>query len=842
MPRSSWNPSPPDVVGVEFLGVGVATQIIQTDSTMRALRFKPQRTGPVDQVVLYSGASTNNPVLSASHFLGHRKPFLVELIPASGFDPGGVHTIDTYLSSITASSNVLDESGTAPEGNELQAANDDLFLVQNGSTPSQVTVHMTAADTFPLNRQVTSVAIEFSALRSMSVRRIDQDGAFLWNRNFPAGQSTWHMGEAYIEHGTQSWRLWTPTAVREFKNTVGNRRLQLRALNTQANIMDLMRIHVDSIPERRAGVAIIEPPGTYQWVPGNMFNPVATGSPATVQAGQEYIVLVRGAGSSSDYGGSGSFDWRSIRDTHYGSSGFQHYTFLDWDLRDVVLWEPNVPRLLGTQLDGLPAIRMLSGGAQTVDSQPYSGSNSGAVPQKADGAFKRPRQQLLVPAGTTEYGSAKVNIAILSSPTAPTDKKYVDLDLVNNADSVIAGPFRITEAMVNAAPAVGNDIFNDPYHTVTVPFGSGIDINEAAGVRARFTLAADYGEAGKTNNVWRIGAMVAEVIPTGTGDQTADGAATGHAFYPPINTFAPLEDTSVRLSDLQVSLLSQAPEITGLSVSGLSQPVTGGVCDPCPPFMTPPCAVTGIPYARVCWSPTTLTQDKFGYYEVQRFEQAFMEDAWATVAVISPTGIPVTGAPASGTVPNCWDDYSLPYDSQVCYRVRQQRKDGTLSDFAEEKCITLGSPPGADLIITAPDDPSINVAFPEAYSNQLPITKEWTNLDADSHVIQAVYGKDKHISFRPLELLGFRFQRRLLVSGLCKVAPPCLDVIEGIHMVCHAHVSYLVVRDSCGNRWYATVSMPTFTQLHDPTLGDVWLVDIQVTELATPVFSPAAVQ
>ena len=841
MPRSNWNPNLPDVVGIEFLGVGVATNIIQTGLTMRALRFKPQRTGPVDQVALYSGASTNNPVLSASYWGGHRKPFLVELYPASGFDPGAGHSITSYTSTITASSNVVDEGGGAVTGDELAVADDGKFLFNSGATPSQVTVHMPGASAFPLDRHVLSVAIEYNGLKSMNVRRIDQDGAYSWVRLFPAGYSNWHMAEAFIEHGTTPFRLWTPQAVRQFASSIGNRRLQLRALNTQSNIMDLMRIHVDSIPEGRAGVAIIEPPGTYQWVSGTMFQPNATGSPATVIAGQEYIVLVRCPGSSDDYGGSGSFDWRSLRDKNPGT-GFQHYTYLDWDLHDMVLWEKDVHRSLGTQLDGLPALRMLSAGAQVVDTQPYSGSNSGTLPQKSDGgSAKRPRQQLAVPAGSTVYGKARVNMAVLTSPTAPSDRKYVDLDLVNNADTLIAGPFRITEAMVLAAPLVGNDRYGDPYHEVTVPFGVGIDINEAAGVRARFTLAADYGEPGKTNNVWRIGALVAEVYVTGTGDQTAAGAATGHAFIAPTNPFLPLEDTTARLSDLQVSILSQPPAITGASVTVLTQLVTGGVCDPCPPFTRPECAVTGIPYNRLCWSPTTLTQDKFDYYEIQRMESAQMAADWVTVAIIAPTGSPVTGVPASGTVPFCWDDYSHVYGSEVCYRIRQARVDGSLSDFVEEVCRTTASPVGADMIITAPDDPSFNVAFPEAYGSQLPISKDWTNLDADSHIIQAVYGRDKHISFRPLERLGFRFQRRLLVAALCTPETPCLDVIEGIHEICHAHVGFLVVRDNCGNRFYATISMPSFTSLHDPDLGDIWLVDVVVTELATPVISPETI-
>lgn len=838
MPRSSWNPNTPDVVGVEFLGVGVATNIIQTDTQMRALRFKPQRSGEVDEIAVYSGASTNNPALASSIWAGHRKPFLVELIPASGFDPGGVHTITTYFSAITASAGVVDEVGTAPEGNELQAVNDGLHLFQSGSTPATATVHIPSASAFALDRHIISLAVESGSFRLMNVRRIDQNGSFLWTKALQ-GTVTHHMSEAYLEAGdTANWRIWTPRAFREFTSGTGNRRLRYNALNTQSNTLDVLRLHVDHIPERRAGVAVIEPPGTYQWVSGTMFNPMATGSAATVLAGQEYIVLVRNPGGSTDYGGSGSFDWRALRDKRPENGDFQHYTFLDWDLRDVTLWEATVPRALGTLLDGLPSLRMINNGVQVVDTQPYSGSNSGAVPPKSDSAtWMRPRQRFDIPAGTTEYSGARVIMAIFSTPTTPVDKKHLDLHLVNSADAVVAGPFQITEAMVLASPKAGNDLFNDEYREVTVPFGSGIDL-PTGDIRARFTLASDYGEPGKTGIGWRIGALVAEITDIAEGDQTAVGSATGHAFIPPTNGFLALHDNTVRYSDLLVSLLSQAPEITGLSVEMLTQSVTGGVCDPCDPITTPGCAVTGIPYHRVCWSPTTLMTEDFLYYEVQRMEHgSHDEDEWSTVAIIAPTGTAATGIPASGFVPECWDDWSHAYDREVCYRVRQRRVDGAYGDFVEEVCVMSEHPGGADIIITAPDDPSLNVAFPEVHGASLPISRTWINLDADSHVIRAVYGRDKHISFRPLERLGLRFQRQVMIQGLCTPEVPCLDVTLGLHDICHAPVSTLVVRDSCGNRWYATVNVPSFTQLHDPHVGDIWLATIEVTELATPIIS-----
>lgn len=833
MPRSNWNPNAPDIVGVELLGVGIASNVIQTGTQMRALRFRAQRSGEVDQIALYSGKNTNNPTLSASYFAGHRKPWIVEIIPVSGFDPGAKQQV-TYTSTMTASSNVVDESGTTPENNELAEKDDGLFLFNSGATPSQVTVHMPGASAFPLNQHVLSIVVEANSLRNMNVRRIDQNSNYLWTRLFPAGYSTWQIGEAFVEAGTTTpWRLWSPQNVREFASSVGNRRLRYNALDTKSNIMDLLRFHVDYIPERRVGVSVVEPPGSWQWVLGDVSQPYVTGSPAVIQQGQEYVVLVRVPYGDTDYGSTGKFDWTSISDQRVNDV-VKHYTSLDWDSYDVTVREASVPQALANVLDGLPSCRIINDNAQTVDTQPYSGASSGVVPFKSTTVNGRAKQRLSVPAGSTVYGSVRVNVALLlNAANHPDDVKQVNVRLVDDVGGIIAGPVAINRALWESSPKVGNDLFNDEYRTVTVPFGSGVDINETNGVTAEFILDDNYGEPGKTNNIWRIGALISEIAPITGSDQTAVVSGNGSAAIPPTNAFLNINNPGVTRGDLLVTLVSQPPAITGTAITTLSQTVTGGVCDPCPPYITPECAVTTIPYNRVCWSRSTLTQDKFGYYEVQRREINVSSD-WVTVAIISPTGSPVTGAPVTG-VPTCWDDWSHVYDSQVCYRVRQQRFDGALSDFIEQACTTVSSPAGADVIITVPDDPTANVAFPEANSGTLPITHEWTNLDSDQTTLRAIYGRDKFLAFRPLERLGLQFNRTLLVRALCTPEAPCLNVTAKLRDVAAAAGGSQVVRDRCGNRWYASVSVPSLTQLSDPDVGDMWLATLQVTELADPI-------
>jgi hypothetical protein len=129
----------------------------------------------------------------------------------------------------------------------------------------------------------------------------------------------------------------------------------------------------------------------------------------------------------------------------------------------------------------------------------------------------------------------------------------------------------------------------------------------------------------------------------------------------------------------------------------------------------------------------------------------------------------------------------------------------------------------------------LNTAVSESHSGSLPIVQEWEILDADQQVFRPMYGRDKFVGFRPLERLGLRFKRRVIISALCAPIAPCIKVADRLQLISEFATDHLVVRDSCGNRWYASVSVPTLTRLHDPAVGDIWLADIVVTELTTPI-------
>lgn len=842
MPRSSWNPHSPDTIGVEFIGVGITNNVIASDTDSFALQFSAQTTTTISSVAVYSGALTSNPLISSNNnYFAQRRPWLVEIIPVSGYDPGDFQT--TFVSnSITASTDCVDEAFTAPEGDELNEINDNLGLFQSGTSPATATVQYNTS-AFSLTQHVLSVAVVANTNRQAYVHRIDQSGSIGWTRLFPAGYSQHHMAEAYREQGTSGYTLWTPTAVRQFASGTGNRRLRFQGIDTQPMTYDYLDIHIDHITERRAGVAIITPTGAYEWTTGTMVRP-GTSSPVPVTAGVEYMVIVRPPYGQNDYGSPGSrFDWRALNDLKVDGITPSHYTFLDWDS-----WLPEkegtVPIGLKTQLQGLPTFRPILGTTELADSEPYSQNYSGARPLKSSNTLARVKHSFSIISGSTRYRYLKVNVSLLSGPGVASDPRYVDAQLVNSVGSVIAGPVQITPEAWADAPKIGTDIWGDEYHHMTLDLGSSIDIDNATATTVEFILADDTvlpaGDDGTSlGNPWRIGALVSEIITATGSDQTAPSAASarGWVYKFPLGETVGIDSLSnSRRGDLQVMLVSEVAAITGASVTTLTQSVSGGVCEPCD-GMPENCTVTGITYNHLCWPVTSLTQENFSWYEVQRYESAVRDASWTTVAIIAPTGsVTVSGAAVTG-VPNCFDDWTMVYDTEVCYRVRQRRVDGGLSDFAEEVCITTPAPTGADIIITAPLDPTLNVAFPEAHGSSLPIEKSWDVLDSEQQVFRAVYGRDKFVAFRPLETLGLRFKRQVIVAALCTPVEPCVQVVDRLRQITQESTG-LVVRDQCGNRWYAAVQMPSFMQVTDPSLGDLWLAELIVTELTTPVLTP----
>jgi hypothetical protein len=93
--------------------------------------------------------------------------------------------------------------------------------------------------------------------------------------------------------------------------------------------------------------------------------------------------------------------------------------------------------------------------------------------------------------------------------------------------------------------------------------------------------------------------------------------------------------------------------------------------------------------------------------------------------------------------------------------------------------------------------------------------------------LQAMYNKDFFTAFRPSERGGEQFQRTVLVQAAA-ISPPTLADFTSLRDMAWEDVSYICVRDEGGNRWFATIVVPSGRVLHNRKL---YLAPVQVIEV-----------
>lgn len=553
MTRSTWNPNSPGALGLEFLGVGVASYSFPSTATVvqRGLAFRAQRTGPIDKVTVHSGPGTSVPTLSSSLFAGHRLPYVAELIRRDELDTGGSHTITTLTSSIVAGSTGFAHypGGGSPQAGDLASA--DTTGVNPTLSSGKLFVHFPTASDFPLDRQVISVAVEWSAFASnlRARRRGDRNvvpvlggggDVVTWSRVLAGGTANWHLGELWVEGGdTATWHEVTPQTIREFDSAIGNRRMELQVVTFNPSFAyDLFRLHIDSLPERRIGTGVVE-------VASGVANqrdvlveipfhaPGATGTPVQLVAGEEYVLVIRNPyGGSNDYSSSSTLQLRNVADQKDASGTFVHFDSLDWDWHDVTT-APGGSGVsgLGAQLTGLPTALFSVTGAPTVDSQPYTRTVGGRASQAAGEVLRQ--HNVPNPSPAAEYRSIRFNVSVGqpvgggtgSVPQDPLQVSFTQPGL----DEPFLGPFSIAPEDVLALGTTQNvDEFGHMYFPVTVDFGEGVTFPGLFDVVFRSVASA--------SRPWRVATL--QSLAAVGGDQTYGAGFQNYSAAAPVVTGA----------------------------------------------------------------------------------------------------------------------------------------------------------------------------------------------------------------------------------------------------------------------------------------------------------------
>ena len=128
---------------------------------------------------------------------------------------------------------------------------------------------------------------------------------------------------------------------------------------------------------------------------------------------------------------------------------------------------------------------------------------------------------------------------------------------------------------------------------------------------------------------------------------------------------------------------------------------------------------------------------------------------------------------------------------------------------------------------------SINLAYTSAWFDQQ-VSEDFTFPEAGFVQMQAMYDKDFFTAFRPLERGGEQFSRTVLVQAAA-IPPETLADFRGLRDMAWDTVNYICVRDEDGNRWFATVLVPSGRVLNDRRLYLAPVSIIETNDVPTPV-------
>lgn len=219
------------------------------------------------------------------------------------------------------------------------------------------------------------------------------------------------------------------------------------------------------------------------------------------------------------------------------------------------------------------------------------------------------------------------------------------------------------------------------------------------------------------------------------------------------------------------------------------------------------------------WTATTLGAT-FLRYEVERQQQPDT-GAWERVAHIADESV------------TTFTDRQAERGERVRYRVRVMRTDGGTSAWATTLAATTAAYCcGIGFVSNDPDQAPL--FFPDV--DEL---RSYTNLDAAGLVLRATYAQDYQQAFHPTERRGVQLQAQLLVAyGNPTRGLPEYDALRELART----TSPLAVLDELGTRFWAAVQVPDLT-FRPHSLQQVYYASVVATQLTdtAPVMAIAAV-
>jgi hypothetical protein len=371
-------------------------------------------------------------------------------------------------------------------------------------------------------------------------------------------------------------------------------------------------------------------------------------------------------------------------------------------------------------------------------------------------------------------------------------------------------PLLITVGSATASITVADfdalDEIFDGWREVTLPLSSSVSVTGGATFTAVWSSTAET----SAGNQWQvIGATAFTSTPnSNVATYGAPNGGTVELTWKSPNVTVSTIDAQ---SDATVIFAQDPPTVTNFTISAASQAVTGIGTDAC--GVVNDCIPSAIKYLNLTWSAVSVTGS---YFEIQRMDT--VDTDWQQVAYVS-------------TATLNFKDYEARVGVLSSYRIRTCDALTfcgpwvTGSGTVPTPGVTVSGDGVGVLIFTSNRAPLSNLAYTMVWNGQP--TEVFVFPEADSQVLQKMYGRDFQIAFRPLERGGEQFERIMLVQAAA-VPLPSLANIRTLRDLAWADLPYVCVRDELGNRWYANVLVPAGEVQRGRR---IYLAQVRVTEV-----------
>lgn len=215
---------------------------------------------------------------------------------------------------------------------------------------------------------------------------------------------------------------------------------------------------------------------------------------------------------------------------------------------------------------------------------------------------------------------------------------------------------------------------------------------------------------------------------------------------------------------------------------------------------------TNVPF-ELQWLNFSATSLDVTAFELQRLDT--VDEEWQTIMR------------SSGTATREFSDYEARIGYESFYRARTinalefygawtaSGTAGTTSTLPAPGVTGIGAEGNSVLIFTTNERPdgSGNLAYVMTWEGD--VTEDFAFPEAGTVQLRDLYRRDFPLAFRPLERGGERFTRDLLVHNAAVPSGRVRDGFRSLRDMAWEDVSYVCVRNELGDRWFATVLVPT---------------------------------